>query len=278
MERLSDVGTLASRTKGRLSAESVGGTGHDDVVITDDDFGPILDELLDLYPALTTLRLREGHKKSAHLAHGWYQRVRRSCEALIGLDELGHGAEAAPIRRTIIEHSVALRWLADEGDGVLDAMALEHADRAKRIKKATRAANWTSVDQHEIQAVIDEIDEESRDHTMEKFKYFSEQNKDQGVLAAYLAEVGRTHATYQSAVDYIELDQVGLRAESRVEIDNLKMAADLLLDATVRFHSMFEDPLWAGALTVLSGRSRAANDRVRERQGLPPVDWEAGPE
>ncbi|MGZ5365668.1 MAG: DUF5677 domain-containing protein [Mycobacterium sp.] len=86
----------------------------------DEDFGPILDELLDLYPTMPTLRLRKSRRRASHLTHGWYQRVRRSSEAVIGLNNLGYGPEAAPIRRTIIEHVVVLKWLADEGDKVLD--------------------------------------------------------------------------------------------------------------------------------------------------------------
>ncbi len=242
---------------------------------SDDEFGAILDELLDLYPTVTTLKFREGHRKAIHLAHGWYQRVRRSCEAIISLERLGYGPEAAPIRRTIIEHTVALKWLAAGGDDVLDVMALEHADRAKRIRRATEAANWTSVDRDEIQAVIDEIDAESRDHSKAEFKHFSKQNQDPGVLAAYLAEVGRAHATYQSAVDYVDVDQVAPMDKSLVEIDNVKMAADFLLEATLSLHSMFEDPAWADVLTDLAARSRDANDRVRERQGLPAVDGDS---
>ena len=205
-------------------------------MISDDDFGSILDELLALYPTMATLELREAHMNAAHLAHGWYQRVRRSCEAIVALERLGYDPEAAPIRRTIIEHTVALKWLAEEGDGVLDVMALEHAARAKRIMKATKAANWTSVDQNEIQTVIDEIDEDSRDYTKAEFKHFSKQNQDQSVLAVYLAEVGRTHATYQSAIDYADMEQGAFLDESREEIDNVKMAADFLLEATGWFH------------------------------------------
>lgn len=242
---------------------------------SDEDFGHILVELLSLYPTMTALQLRKGYRSSAHLAHGWYQRVRRSCEAVIGLEELGYGPEAAPIRRTIIEHTVALKWLADDGDSVLDVMALEHAARAKRIKKATKAANWTSVDQDEIQSVIDEIDEESRDQAKVEFKQFSKQNQDHRVLAAYLAEVGRSHATYQSAIDYVDVEQGALRDMSRADTDNVKMAADFLLEGTVWFHSMLEDPAWTGALAALAARSRAANDRVRVRQGLPAVDWDS---
>ena len=62
---------------------------------------------------------------------------------------------------------------------------------------------------------------------------------------------------------------------SSVDTDNVKMAADFLLEATVRFHSMLENPVWLGPLEVLTARSRAANDRVRARQGLPDVDWDS---
>jgi hypothetical protein len=248
---------------------------NDEQVDPKDEFGAILDELLSLYPNMTALRLREGHRKSAHVAHGWYQRVRRSCEAVVALEELGFGPEGAPIRRAIIEHTVALKWLADAGDGVLDVLALEHAARAKRIMKATQGANWSSVDQGEIQSVIDAIDEESLDHENAQYKQFSKQNQDQGVLAAYLAEIGRSHATYQSAVDYMDVERGALRAVSRASIDNVKMAADFLLEGTIWFHSMLEDPEWVDALTGLTERSRAANDRVRERQGLPVVEWDS---
>lgn len=242
---------------------------------SDPDFGPILDELLDLYTGTEPLQLREGYRKATHIAHGWYQRVRRSCEGVIGLERLGYGPEAAPIRRTIIEHTVALKWLSEEGDGVLDVLALEHAARAKRILVATEAANWTSVDRDEIQAVIDEIDESSRDHTKAEFKHFSKQNEDPGALASYLAELGRVHATYQSAIDYFNVENEALRAESSAEIDSVKMAADELFVATCWFHSMFENPVWADTLIALTTRWRAANDRVRAGQGLPAVDWDS---
>lgn len=246
------------------------------MISDDEDFVPILDELLDLYPAVESVRLLESHRGASGLAHGWYQRTHRSCEAVIGLDRLGYSPEAAPIRRTIIEHVVALKWLADEGDNILDAMALEHAHRAERIAKATQAANWTSVDQADIRAVIDEIDVDSRDQTMKEFTRFTAQNRDPGVLAAYLAEVGRTHATYQSAVDYYDGESGSpLRGSRMTDFANIKFAADELLEATVAFHSMFQEPVWAEELDDLAARSRTANDRVRERRGLPAVDWDA---
>ena len=94
-------------------------------------------------------------------------------------------------------------------------------------------------------------------------------------MAAYLAELGRTHATYQSAIDYMDIEQGTLRDMSRVDTDSVKMAADFLLEATVWFHSMLNDPAWLGKLSALTARSRAANDRVRARRGLPAVDWDS---
>ena len=151
-------------------------------------------------------------------------------------------------------------------------MALEHADRAERISEATRDAKWTSVDQTEIRAVIDEIAVDSRDGTMKEFSRFSKQNRDPSVRAAYLSEVGRTHATYQSAADYVDGETASRLVESRMnDVLNIKFAADFLLEATVVLHSMFEELAWNEALDDVKARSRAANDRVRERRGLPPI-------
>lgn len=246
-------------------------------MIPNDDFTFILNELLELYPSLTSLSLREGYRQSSHLAHGWYQRVHRSCSAAVLLENAGFGPEAAPIRRNIIEHTVALKWLAAEGDKVMDVMALEHAARIKRIAKATKDANWTSVDQVALQAVIDGIDVTSRDHTNKEFRSFAKQNTDPGVEATYLAEVGRSHATYQSAVDYSNADFTEYRNTVRpdAQVHTVRAVANDLLTATACLHSMFRTPVWDAKLAELDERSRAAQDRDRTERGLPPLDWES---
>lgn len=230
-----------------------------------------------MYPSLTSLALREGYQKSSHLAHGWYQRVHRSCLAAVVLENAGFGPEAAPIRRNIIEHTVALKWLATEGDKVMDVMALEHAARAKRIAKATQDAHWTSVDQAALQAVIDEIDVASRDQRKKEFRNFAKQNTDPGVEATYLAEVGRSHATYQSAIDYSNGDLTEYRDTVRpeAEVHTVRAVAGDLLTATVYFHSMFRTAMWDVELAELDVRSRAAHDRIRAERGLPQLNWDA---
>ncbi len=89
---------------------------------------PLLEELLQLYPKLIRSQpmWREGYKEVAYLAHGWYLRCHRGIQAILMLDDAGYAEEASPIRRSVIEHALALRWLAAEGDKILDTVTRWH--------------------------------------------------------------------------------------------------------------------------------------------------------
>ncbi len=78
------------------------------------DYEPILTQLLELYPGYVragSIRLRDGWRGVAHLAHGWYLRCHRGVESILVLDRSGFAEEASPLRRSVIEHGIALRWL-----------------------------------------------------------------------------------------------------------------------------------------------------------------------
>lgn len=81
-------------------------------------------------------------------------RCHRGVEAILLLDEAGYAEEASGIRRSVIEHVVALKWLAAEGDRINDTLMRGHARDAERRKEAVTGAGWTSVDPAEIAAVI----------------------------------------------------------------------------------------------------------------------------
>src|SRR5258708_2707914 len=112
-------------------------------------YQPLLEELFDLYPRLLRgepeVRIRTGYRQVSFLAHGWYLRCHRGIESVLLLDAAAHAEEASPIRRSIIEHVVALRWLAAVGDKILDTVARGHARETKRRGDAVAAAKWTSV-------------------------------------------------------------------------------------------------------------------------------------
>lgn len=81
-----------------------------------DTWSSILDELLEVPTTLDGWTFRPTHRRITHIAHGWYMRVDRGTNAVLLLDREGMEEEAAPIRRSIIEHVVGLRWLVAEGN------------------------------------------------------------------------------------------------------------------------------------------------------------------
>lgn len=58
----------------------------------------------------------------------------------MSLDTAGYAEEASPIRRSVIEHSLALKWLAAEGNRILDTVARGYASDAKKRGAAVSEA------------------------------------------------------------------------------------------------------------------------------------------
>jgi hypothetical protein len=174
-------------------------------------YRPLLEEMLPLYRAFINAepaRLSQSHRRSALLAHGWYLRCERSVQALLILETNGFEEEAAPLRRTLIEHVLGLKWIAVEGNAVVDTVARGHArDAAKRLD-ALSTANWTSINLADLQEIIDDIGAEGRSSSSDHLLHFLQRLQRYGdvhTLPGYLAETALTHPTYQSAVKYFDV-------------------------------------------------------------------------
>lgn len=74
----------------------------------------------------------EAHTRF-RIAWGWYQEVRRWTQASMVLTDSGLGYEAAPIRRSMIEHVVALEWMSQAGQSALDAINDAHRYRLEKM-------------------------------------------------------------------------------------------------------------------------------------------------
>ena len=106
-----------------------------------DPWVPLLVSILDLYPdalasADNMFPVRATHRRAVHLAHGWYVRCHRTAHALLVLHEEGFDGEASPLSRTLVEHSIALRWLAAEGDKILPTLAGGHGQGVGQQREA----------------------------------------------------------------------------------------------------------------------------------------------
>ena len=244
-------------------------------------YAPLLAQLFQLYPSVMRRRptLRLGYRQVGHLAHGWYLRCHRGVEAILTLDRAGYAEEAAPIRRSVIEHVLALRWLAVEGDAILDTVARAHEYRAKAIAGAVSAAGWTSIALADIEKVIAGIDAENRDRSNDHLIHFVQRLSDYGdehSMPGYLAECARTHPGYESAVCYVELPSGAPLSESRDALWQVPFSTTHMLEALLALRQAFDPEPWKPELDVFVDSYLAITDEVRRQDGLPPVDWSTG--
>jgi len=242
---------------------------------------PLLNELLELYPSLAVQlpSWRDDCKQVAYLAHGWCLRCRRSVESILLLDQAGYSEEASPLRRSVIEHCVALRWVAAEGDAVLDTIARGHAHDARKRGDAASEAGWASVNMDEIESIITEIDPKSRQSRNDNLLAFTHRlvaYGDKHSLPGYLAECARAHPSYESAIAYVDLDDATLLWESRGSLWQVPFCATHLLEALLAFQKLFVEPPWESALASITRRFTSVTDAVRKDDGLREVDWSTG--
>jgi Family of unknown function (DUF5677) len=244
-----------------------------------DGYAPIFDRLLLIYPESPELHVTPRCQKVAHLAHGWYMRCYRGAQAIVALGREGYAVEAAGIRRSIIEHVVALKWLAAEGDVILDSVARAHARGAERILAAATAADWKSIDPTQMAEIIASAGASLRGSENDYLSHFAHRAAkyaDVHTMPGYLAECDQTHACYESAMAYVTVPDGSPLFTPRTAVPQVPFATGELLEATIALQPVFVDPPWAGALAQLRADFLVVTDAVREQDGLPPVDWSTG--
>ncbi|MGX7678286.1 DUF5677 domain-containing protein [Jatrophihabitans sp. DSM 45814] len=241
-------------------------------------FVPILNKVLPLYPALlatgNTPPMKLGYRKVPHLAHGWFMRVQRGVEAILALDSLGYAEEAVGISRSVIEHIVALQWLRVEGDKIVDTVALGHKSGAEKLLKATKDAQWTTINLDKIESAIESVEADRRDPTNNVLLQFYERNKrygDVGTLPLYYASVARVHPTYESAMCYVDQVPQRVRTESKDSMWQVPFCTGRLMEAILVVRDVFEPEPWKDELTELLAQYKIAVNAVRAENGQLPI-------
>jgi hypothetical protein len=211
------------------------------------------------------------------LANRWYLRCHSGVQAILALERNGYSEEAAPIRRSIIEHVLALKWLAVEGNAVVDPLAGGHAYDVKKRIDAVSAVGWESVDLDDMQEIINEIEGRPRDASMDGQLQFTERAKTYGdghEMPGYLAELGKTHPCYESAVAYCDISSGTLRLIDgpRVTVQQTPFATTHLLDALLAVRHAFDPRPWRDELREALAQFWEATDAVRAQDGLSAID------
>lgn len=215
-----------------------------------------------MYPALPELRLKATHRRVTHIAHGWYMRAHRSSAAAMLLRETGYAIESWPIRRSLLEHVVALKWLATEGNPVADQVRRAHAKSAKKRKEALVAAEWKSAQLDVFDDVIADIDATDKIRGLDNFERFAHRCRQYGTpndMAAYLIDTAHSHPSWESAASYFQRsdqDMIALHLDPAFDgtRDDAGFCAMHLWEALASMNDMMDDPPWATDLTALRAR------------------------
>lgn len=171
-----------------------------------DEYRALLDEALAIMPGVEgELRYGPDYRKVGHIAHGWYMRVHRGVVAVMALEEAGHAGEAPPLRRSIIEHVVGLDWLAAEGDKILAALEVGHKEWTDHLRTSLEGSSHFDADAFE-KVAESMADADKSAAVWNKFTKRTNHFGDQRILKQYFAETGQSHATYESAMAYFDIE------------------------------------------------------------------------
>jgi hypothetical protein len=251
---------------------------REQVDTVEQEYRSVLPGLLGIYPGLRELRMRETHRKVTHVAHGWYMRCHRGVEAVLQLEQSGFQEEAGPIRRSIVEHSVALKWLAEQGNVVATFLQRGASHEAQKRKDALTSADWTSVDLTLFDAVINDGKGLDRQHdTLLSFKHRCDRFGSPHDLATYLNETARCHPSWESAVPYLDLgsETPVARSTPAWSIDQAGFCVLHLLGALLAMNDMLDGTPIQSELDAAQRQVLSIVVRQRREQGLPiPSDLE----
>jgi hypothetical protein len=94
----------------------------------------------------TNVPLRDGLSQDATtLARGWIENVRASARGAALLHRKGLTAAAAPIRRSMLEHAMALAYLADDPEGAARAHLRKSKETLeKKLLPGLVAEDWSA--------------------------------------------------------------------------------------------------------------------------------------
>lgn len=242
----------------------------------------LLPEMLGLYEALFVnagpVRPTAECRRVAHVIHAWFMRCQRGIEAVLLLDDAGFVVESAPIRRSVLEHVIALAWMVENPEIGWRVMIRGGSAAAIKRKESIERAGWTAVDLAAFDDVIAEGDDidASTDYQLH-FRQRCEMVGTPHDWAAYLIETAQSHPGWQSAVPYLELNQetadVTFRGQPFDDMNVGQWAAGHLFQALTAMNAALEGERLKTDLDGLQKRLLPLVIQARQERGLPIPDY-----
>jgi hypothetical protein len=219
----------------------------------------ILDSTYRLYEDGAELVTQGPLVRAVPIAHGWYTAVRRFGRGALLLSGAGLGHEAAPLRRSMIEHALALHWLAaNPGDALASlGRASQHTVSRMRRKMDGR---WNVPDEVFDSIEASRFDPSSQDRNLHFGTLASEMGQ-ADLHVAWMHESSYCHPSLSGAQFYAEVSGDGslqLLHEAPHVGDVRAEVAVILLVASDGFSRFVQGPDWSQELKKLTDELRVA--------------------
>ena len=213
----------------------------------DDTYQLVLLDLFPLYSELPSLTLKPTHRRVTHLAHGWCMRVHRGIEVVLLLCDSGYAVESWPIRRSVLEHLVGLKWLAQDGNRAVDPIVRELGRQATRRLNAVTTAGWKAAADPTFRVAIADGQAANADLELDTYLAFKHRCDKYGSAhdwASYLIETHNSHPGWETAAPYVAQgpSMTMLWDPEPIDRDDEGWAAMKLWETDAVMRLMMEDP------------------------------------
>ena len=230
----------------------------------------VFDDLVELHASVSLAYFKKGYIEVGHIAHGWYLRVQRGGQSVFLLNDHGYIGEAAPLRRSMLEHTVALSWLAADGDSVGETLKSGHGSSVAKIRQALADADWPDLSRMDAALATTLGADHSNDyllHAVHRIKKYGTPHD----LTQYLAETQQSHPTYESAIAYYDIRSKEMLGKPHSTLDPSGFCAVHLALALSYFMSLFDPVPIEAELAEIGNRIRQIDieDLLRKGQPIP---------
>jgi hypothetical protein len=234
----------------------------------------IINETLALYVDPGAVEMLADYEGAQVVAHGWYSAVRDWTRAALLVGDADLYWSAAPLRRSMLEHALALSWLADKPTEVLASLDKAEQKRVADMREAAEAGHWSIPDELYDEILDPPVDGSSEDRNLH-FTNLARERSAANARVAWFSETAVCHPSLSSAQRYLATWPAARGTQLPPEVgavENKQQVALWLLAATREFHRFLRDQPWVATLADLEKRFTSLFD-IRTPPSEPTPLW-----
>lgn len=213
------------------------------------DFDDLLSDLFGLYELTENLILQGKYRNLDAYVRGWYLHVHHGCESILTLSSRGLQFETAPLRRSVIEHTLTLKWVRYDGEPAIDVLGRAGVHSMQRIEQAKKNAGFDLMaveDLEALQRVADAVDKSN-----DRYANFAPRAEKLGgnvEMVSFLQETMFSHPSLPGAMMFFE------PTKGFDRFDQAYFCSYWLLYALVHLNEMFSPTPWPGLFKLMEPR------------------------